>query len=95
MHDFLEYIVKKIVENPENVSITQEEEEGAVRFHITVDPNDAGLVIGKEGKVINAIRNLIKIQAIKEGKRVYLDLTNEKPDRSGDALATELPEDEA
>lgn len=79
MKDLLEYIISKIVNNPDAVVITQEEEDGVVRFHITVHPDDAGLVIGKEGKVINAIRNLVRITAIKEGKKVYLDLMNEKP----------------
>lgn len=80
MQEFVEYLVKKIVNNPDSVQISQEEEDGTIRFHITVHPDDAGLVIGKEGKVINAIRNLVRIQAIKEDKRVYLDLTNERPE---------------
>ena len=79
MQDTLEFIIKKIVNNPDDVEITQEEEEdGTIRFHITVNPEDAGLVIGKGGKVINAIRSIVRIQAIKDDKRVYLDLTNEK-----------------
>ena len=79
MQELLDFIIRKIVNNPDAISITEEEEEdGTVRFHITVDPEDAGLVIGKGGKVINAIRNIVRIQAIKQNKRVYLDLTNEK-----------------
>lgn len=80
MKEFIEYLVTRIVNNPDSVQISQEEEDGIIRFHITVHPDDAGLVIGKEGKVINAIRNLVRIQAIKENKRVYLDLTNERPE---------------
>lgn len=80
MKDLLSFILEKIVNNPNDISISEEtEEEGSIiRFHITVHPDDAGLVIGKEGKVINSIRSLVRVQAMKENKRVYLDLTNEK-----------------
>jgi len=83
MQEFLQYVITKITKHPDAVTITQEEDEESIRFHITVHPDDAGLVIGKEGKVINSLRNLLKTQTTQE-KRVYLDLTNEKP-----AVATE------
>lgn len=85
MDELLQYLVTKIVNNPDDVVIDREDDGEIVRFGITVHPEDAGLVIGKEGKVINAIRNLVKIQAIKENKRVYLDLRNEKPENAEQA----------
>jgi len=78
MQEFLHYVLTKITRHPDSVTIAQEEDEESIRFHITVHPDDAGLVIGKEGKVINSLRNLLKTQTTQE-KRVYLDLTNEKP----------------
>jgi len=78
MQEFLQYVLTKITRHPEEITISHEEDEESVRFHITVHPDDAGLVIGKEGKVINALRNLLKTQTTQD-KRVYLDLTNEKP----------------
>ena len=97
MEELLYFIVTRIVTKPDEVSISREEEnDSTVRFHITVHSDDAGLVIGKGGKVINSIRNLIKIQAIKQNKRVYLDLTNEKPleaEQDSDTKETPVNED--
>lgn len=80
MQELLEFILKHIVNYPDEVVVSKEEDGEIVRFHITVNPEDAGLVIGKEGKVINAIRNLIRVPAVKEQKKVYLDIVNEKPE---------------
>lgn len=78
MEEFLRYVLTKITRYPDDITISKEEDDEGIRFHITVNPDDAGLVIGKEGKVINSLRNLLKTQTSQD-KRVYLDLTNEKP----------------
>lgn len=74
MKDTLTYILKAIVDSPEKVEVTEEESGDSIDFVIKVDKEDAGRVIGKGGKVIRAIRNVIKIMAIKEGKRINVSL---------------------
>lgn len=74
MNKALEYIVSSIVDDPKSVQIREDEQEGVVNFYITVNKDDIGKIIGKEGKVIKAIRNAVKILAIKENKRVYVSL---------------------
>ena len=74
MKDTLIYIVKSIVDNPDKVVVDEEEGEEGINFIITVDPADMGKVIGKEGKVIRSIRNIMKIPAIKQNKRVSVSL---------------------
>lgn len=70
-----EYIFKNIVDNPDKVNISETtNEEGAVVLTATVAEEDMGKVIGKSGKVINAIRQVLKIAAIRQGKRVNLTL---------------------
>lgn len=75
MRDFCEYLVKNLVDNPDKVDVSETEDEyQTVVLTITVDPTDMGKVIGKEGKIIKAIRDLVKILAVKEQKRVNVVL---------------------
>lgn len=74
MKKALEYIISQIVENPDKVEINEEEQNGLVNFTIKVDPSDMGKIIGKNGKVIRAIRNVIKISAIKQNKKINVSL---------------------
>lgn len=75
MKKTLSLIVSSIVENPKKVKIKEEEQNGIVNFTITVDKNDMGKIIGKNGRVIKAIRNVMKIPAIKLGKKIYISLS--------------------
>lgn len=74
MKETLEYIVRSIVDNPDSVSIEESETDGIFQYTITVAKEDMGKVIGKEGKVIRSIRNIMKIKAIKENKRINITL---------------------
>ena len=75
MKDALTYIVSKIVEDPKQVEITEEENEGVINYTVKVANEDMGRIIGKNGKVIKAIRNVVKIPAIKQGKKIYISLS--------------------
>ena len=77
MLDALKFIVTSIVDNPKKVEITESEQEGVTNFIIKVAKEDMGKVIGKEGKVIRAIRNVMKIPAIKQDKRIQISLEEE------------------
>ena len=74
MKDLLNYIVTNIVSKPEAVSIEEQKENGNVDLTLTVDPSDMGMVIGKGGQTIRAIRKLLTIRAIAEHVRVNLQL---------------------
>lgn len=75
MKDFIYFLVTSIIDNPEAAKITEDEtaNEGTV-ITISVPKSEMGKVIGKEGKVINAIRQLAKIIAIKKGIRINIRL---------------------
>ncbi len=75
MKDTLNYIVSSIVEKPDEVEIKEEEQDGVLNFIITVAKEDMGRIIGKQGKVIKSIRNVMKIPAIKNNKRIYISLS--------------------
>ncbi|OGH24978.1 MAG: hypothetical protein A3B47_02695 [Candidatus Levybacteria bacterium RIFCSPLOWO2_01_FULL_39_24] len=74
MRKALEYIISQIVDNPKKVEISEQEENGMINFTITVDASDMGKIIGKNGKVIRAIRNVVKISAIKQNKKINISL---------------------
>ncbi len=76
MKDTLNFIITSIVDNPKKVEILEKEEEGVINFTIQVEQEDIGKVIGKEGRIIRAIRNVMKIPAIKEGKRINISLSD-------------------
>jgi uncharacterized protein len=74
MKKALEYIIAQIVDNPDKVEIIEQEDQGIINFGVTVDPSDMGKIIGKNGKVIRAIRNVVKISAIKQNKKINISL---------------------
>ena len=78
MKDALTYILTSIVDNPDDVKVEESKEDGIVNFVISVASDDMGKVIGKEGKVIRSIRNVMKIKAMKEDVRINITLA-EKP----------------
>ncbi len=77
MKDALHYLVTSIVENDEAVEISETEENGVLNFVIKVDTQDMGRIIGKNGKVIKAIRNVMKIPAMKNNKKVFISLAQD------------------
>lgn len=74
MKELVEYIAKSLVEHPEQVRVTQVEGEQSIIFELRVAPEDMGKVIGKQGRIANAIRTLLKVAAAKEGKRATLEI---------------------
>ncbi|HCB01166.1 MAG TPA: RNA-binding protein [Anaerolineae bacterium] len=77
MKDLIEYIAKSLVEHPEEVNVKQSGGNRA-RIELSVAKDDMGRVIGKGGKVANAIRTLLRVAAEREGKQATLDVTEPK-----------------
>lgn len=74
MKDQLQFIIASIVDKPEEIKIDETEENGLVHFSIKVAKEDIGKVIGKEGKIIRAIRSVMRIPAMKQGKKITISL---------------------
>lgn len=74
MKKALLYILSSIVTSVDKIKVTEEEQDGIINLSITVAPEDMGKVIGKNGKVIRAIRNVIKIPGIRQNKKVTITL---------------------
>ncbi len=74
MKELLETIVKPLVENPDEVNITLVEREDADVLELRVNPSDMGKVIGKQGRIAKAIRTVIRAAAMKDGKKIIVDI---------------------
>ncbi|MEK7571387.1 MAG: KH domain-containing protein [Patescibacteria group bacterium] len=78
MKDTLHFIVSAIVDEPDAVIIDEHEEEGMIVLTMIVAKDDMGKVIGKEGKVIRSIRNIMKIKAMKHDQRINVVLAEQQ-----------------
>lgn len=74
MKDLVEYVVKSLVEAPNEVSVAEIDDAEETVLELTVAGPDMGRIIGKSGRVINAIRTLAQVAAAKQGKRVSVEL---------------------
>ncbi|WP_303646225.1 KH domain-containing protein [Candidatus Solincola tengchongensis] len=74
MKELLEYLAKALVDNPERVEVTSVEGERSVILQLRVDPSDLGKVIGKNGRIAQAMRTLIKASATKEGRNAIVEI---------------------
>ncbi len=74
MKELIEYMARAIVDNPDDVKVTEEEGEGHIIFRLIVAEEDMGRVIGKQGRIANAMRALLKVAAIRRDERVVLEI---------------------
>ena len=75
MRELLEFLARSLVEDPASVSVTEvEEAEGEVVLELEVAENDLGRVIGRGGRVANALRTVVKAAATREQKRVMVEI---------------------
>ena len=74
MKDLVELIAKALVDHPDQVQVTENETEKSIVIELRVAPEDMGKVIGKQGRIANAIRSIVKSAANREDKKVIVDI---------------------
>ncbi len=74
MKELVEVIAKSLVDNPDEVVVTEKESGKSLILELTVAPSDMGKVIGKQGRIAKAIRSVVKAAASKEDKKVIVDI---------------------
>ena len=77
MKEMLEIIIKNLVANPEQVTITEEQKQNTINFSVKVANEDMGKVIGKQGRIAKAIRTVSKAIATKENRKVNIEFVEE------------------
>lgn len=75
MKELVEYIARAVVDHPEAVQVTQVDEEGRIILNVQVAEEDRGKIIGRQGRVAEAIRTLLRVAAVKKGTRATLQIT--------------------
>ena len=74
MKELLEYLARALVDKPDSVEVTSVEGERSIILQLRVDPEDVGKVIGKKGRIAQAMRTLIKASATKEGRNAIVEI---------------------
>ena len=74
MRELVEVIAKALVDNPDQVVVTDTEKDGEIVIELKVAPSDMGKVIGKQGRIAKAIRSVVKAAASKEEKKVIVEI---------------------
>ena len=74
MKELIEYIAQSLASDPDSVRVTESVEEGQVILRLEVAPEDKGKVIGRQGRVAQAMRLLLRVAAVKDGTRAMLEI---------------------
>ena len=76
--NLLEYLVKNLVTNPDKVVVSEEEKDSKIILHLTVDSADMGRIIGKEGRIIRSIREIINSYGMKNSQKVLVKVEKKR-----------------
>ena len=77
MGDLIEFLARALVDDPDAVSVdSYEEDDGTLVFEVHVADDDVGKVIGRSGRTVNAIRSVVRAAAVREGRRVLVDVVD-------------------
>ena len=74
MKELVEFIVKSLVDNPDDVKVYETDDRSGTLVEVSVAQPDMGRIIGKKGRVINAIRSVAQVAAAKRGQRVSVEI---------------------
>ena len=74
MKELIEYIAKGLASQPDEVKVTEEVEEDRVVLRLEVAPEDKGRIIGRQGRVAQAMRTVLRVAAVKNGTRAILEI---------------------
>jgi hypothetical protein len=74
MKELIEYVARALVDDPDQVRVTEERDGDRIVLHLEVAEPDMGKVIGKQGRIAQAMRTLLKVAAVKRGQRAILEI---------------------
>lgn len=84
MKELIEFMARAIVDNPDAVVVTEDDAGDHVVYHLRVADEDMGRVIGKQGRIANAMRTLLKVAAIRSNARAVLEIGEPEDRDRGD-----------
>ena len=74
MAELVEFLARRLVDQPDAVRVEREERDDAVVFHLHVAPEDVGKVIGRQGRIARALRAVVRAGGVRENRRVQLEI---------------------
>ncbi len=74
MAELLAFLARELVADPDAVRVETEERDGALVLHLHVAPDDVGKVIGRGGRIVRALRTVLRAAAVREGRRVLVEV---------------------
>ncbi len=74
MRDLIEYVARSLVTQPDQVQVTEIDDNGVMVYRLQVAPEDMGKVIGRQGRIATAIRSLLKVASVRQGQRAVLEI---------------------
>ena len=77
MKEFLEYIARSLVDKPDSVVVEVKDEGDETILTLAVDQEDMGRVIGRDGRIANALRSLLRVMAARDGRHVELEIVSD------------------
>lgn len=83
IQELVEYIAKALVDEPSQVNVRVTENQHSISVELQVAPTDIGRIIGKGGRVVNSLRTLVRIAAIRQGKRATLEILDQGNSQHG------------
>ena len=78
MKEFLEYVARSLVDDPEAVAVDLAEADDEVTLTLKVGDGDMGRIIGRDGRIANAIRSLLRVMATRDGRHVELEIVGDE-----------------
>ena len=74
MAELVEFLARRLVDDPDAVRVEREEREDALVLHLHVAPDDVGKVIGRQGRIVRALRAVVRAGGVRENRRVVLEI---------------------
>ena len=74
MTELVAFLARKLVDDPDAVRVEREEREDALVLRLHVAPDDVGKVVGKQGRIVRALRTVVRAGGVREGRRVLLEI---------------------
>lgn len=87
--DYVQFVVEQLVDNSDQVNVTESEENGELYVDIEVDPSDRGRVIGKNGRLIRSLRVVVRAAAGRDGSTANVELLEDEEDDAAEPVAAE------
>jgi uncharacterized protein len=77
VNDLVEFLARALVDDPDAVTVESfEEDDGTLVYEVTVAEDDTGKIIGRSGRTINAVRAVVRAAAVRDGRRVLVDIVD-------------------